>query len=139
MGFDFAIVAHDIHNPLQIRRHGVFRDITSPGFPSSCHRLLTNNSLFTNGATVVKARKFSKAVGVNGVSAGQILRRLATAEHVFTANWTIVFILVLEALVRLKDRDGNAHAALVAVAEGFDTAHTAESTLHTMKGLFGLQ
>eukprot|EP00977_Amphora_coffeiformis_P029834 scaffold42983_cov176-Amphora_coffeaeformis.AAC.5 len=78
-------------------------------------------------------------MGVNGVSTGQILRRLATTEHVFTTNGAIVLILVLETLVRLKNRDGDAHAALVAVAEGFHATYTAESTLYAMKRFFGLQ
>lgn len=137
--FRFTVIAHDIHNTLQIRWHGVFGDITCPGFPRSCHGLLAHNRLFANGATVVEACKLSKAVGMDGMSARQILGRLATAEHIFTADWAVVFILVLEALVRLEDRDGDAHAAFVTMAEGFHATYTAESALYTVKRFLGLQ
>lgn len=114
-------------------------NITSSCFPGRCHGLLTHNCLLANGATVVEACELAKAVCVNGVSTGQILRRLATAKHVFATNGTVVLVLVLEALVRLKDRDGYAHATLVAVAKSFHSTHTAETTLYTMEGFFGLE
>ena len=100
--------------------------------------MLTNDRLFANGASIVKTGQFTKAMGVNGVSARQILGRLATAKHVFAANGAVVFVLVLEALVRLKDRDGNAHAAFIAVAKGFNSTHTAKTTLYAMKRFLGL-
>ena len=68
----------------------------------------------------------------------QVLRRLTRREHVFTTDGAIVLVLVLEALVRLKDGYGNAHATLVAVTKGFDAAHAAKATLDTMKGFLGL-
>jgi len=64
---------------------------------------------------------------------------LATTKHIFATNGAVVFVLVFETLVGLKDGDRDAHAALVAVAKRFHTTHTTESTLHTMKRLFGLQ
>jgi hypothetical protein len=55
------------------------------------------------------------------------------------ADGAIVLILVLEALVVVKDCDGNAHAAFVAVAERLYTTDAAKSTLDTMKGFLGLR
>jgi hypothetical protein len=75
---------------------------------------------------------------MNGVSAGQVLRRLSRGKHIFSTNGTIVFVLVFQALMCFKDRDGNAHAALVTVTKGFHTAHAAETTLITMEGLLTL-
>jgi hypothetical protein len=137
--FGFAIVAHNIHNPLQIGGHGMFRNIPSAGFPGGRHTLLTDNCLFTDRATVVKPREFPETMGVNRVSARQVLRRLTRGEHVLTADGTVVLVLVLEALVGIKDTDRNAHATLVAVAKGFDASNAAKPTLNAMKGLFGLR
>ena len=77
-------------------------------------------------------------MGVNSVSTRQILRRLATAEHVFTANRAVVLILVLEALVRLKYRYRNTHATFVTVAKGLNSAYATKAALHAVKRLFGL-
>ena len=138
MRLGFTIVAHDIDNSLKIGWHGVFGDIPGSCLPGRCHGLLTNNRLFANGASVIEPRQLPKAMSVNGVSTRQILGRLATAEHVFTAYGAVVFILVLEALMRLKDRDRDAHAAFVAMAKRLDPSHTAKATLHAVKRLFGL-
>ena len=71
-----AIVAHDIHHPLQVRRHGLFGNVTRTGLPRCCHALLGHDSLFANGAPVVKAGELAEAVGVNGMAAWQVLRTL---------------------------------------------------------------
>jgi hypothetical protein len=105
MTFRFAIVAHDIHNTLQISRHGVLSNISGTGFPSSCHTLLTDYRLFANGASIIKASQFSKAVRMNGMATWKILWRLARREHVFPADGAIVFVLVFEALMSIKDAD----------------------------------
>jgi hypothetical protein len=137
--FGFAIIAHDIHNPLQVGGHGMLRNVPSAGFPSSRHTLLTHDSLFTDRATVVEPRKFPEAVGVNGVSARQVLWRLTRGEHVLAADGTVILVLVLEALVGIKNADRNAHATLLTVAKGFHAPNAAKSTLNTMKGLLGLR
>jgi hypothetical protein len=105
MRFSFTVVAHDIHNTLQIGWHGMFRYIPCPSLPGRCHALLTHDCLLANGATVVKAGQFAKTVGVNGVTARQILRRLTGREHVFATDGAVVLVLVLEALVSVKDTD----------------------------------
>ena len=138
MRFCLAIVAHDIDNTLQIRGHGMFRNISGTGFPRGGHTLLADHSLFANGTAVIKARKFAEAMRVDGVSAGQILWRLARTEHIFSADWAVVLVLVLEALVGIEYANRNAHAAFVAVTEGFDTTDTAKSTLITVEWLFRL-
>jgi hypothetical protein len=138
-GFRLAIVAHDIDNPLQIVGHGVFGNVSSSGFPRCGHTLLTDDSLFTNGAAVIKAGKFTKTVGVNCVPARQVLWRLARTEHVFTTDGAVVLVFVLEALVRVKHTDRDAHATFIAVAEGFHAANAAETTLFAVKGFLALQ
>jgi hypothetical protein len=137
--FGFAIIAHDIHNPLQVGGHGMFRNVPSSGFPGGCHTLLTHDCLFTDRATVVESREFPETVGVNGVSARQVLWRLTRGEHVLAADRTVVLVLVLEALVGIKDADRNAHATLLTVAKGFDAPNAAKPTLNAMKGLLGLR
>jgi hypothetical protein len=137
--FGFAIIAHDIHNPLQVGGHGMLRNVPSTGFPGRRHTLLTHDSLFTDRATVVESCEFPETVGVNGVSARQVLWRLTRGEHVLAADRTVVLVLVLEALMGVKDADRNAHATLLAVAKGFHTPNAAKSTLNTMKGLLGLR
>jgi hypothetical protein len=137
--FGFAIIAHNIHNPLQVGGHGMLRNIPSSGFPSSRHTLLTHDCLFTDRAAVVESRKLSETMSVNGVSARQVLWRLTRGEHVLAADGTIVLVLVLKALVGIKDADRNAHATLLAVAKGFHTSNAAKATLHAMKGLLGLR
>jgi hypothetical protein len=107
----FAIIAHDIDNSLQVGGHWVFRNVSRSCLPSGCHALLADHSLFANGTAIIKARKLSKAVRMNGMSARKVLRGLPAREHVFTANWTIVLVLVSKALVRVKDAHRNAHAA----------------------------
>ena len=72
-------------------------------------------------------------MGMNGMSAGQVLRRLSRGKHVFSADGAVVLVLILEALVGIKDTDGDAHATLVAMTEGFDTAHAAEPTAVAME------
>ena len=74
MRFGFTVIAHNVDNALQIGRHGVLGNIPGSGFPGRRHGLLTHHSLFANGTTVVKAGEFTKAMRVNGVSTGQILR-----------------------------------------------------------------
>jgi hypothetical protein len=136
--FGFAIIAHDIHNPLQVGGHGMLRNVPSAGLPGCRHTLLTHDSLFTDRATVVESREFPETVGVNSVSARQVLRRLTRREHVLATNGTVVLVLVLEALMGIKDADRNAHATLLAVAKGFNAPNTAKPTLNAMKGLLGL-
>jgi hypothetical protein len=65
-----TIVAHDIDNPLKIRRHWLFGNVSSTSFPSGSHALLRDYSLFANGAAIVKARKFAKAMSMNGYKGG---------------------------------------------------------------------
>jgi hypothetical protein len=137
--FGFAIIAHDIHNPLQVGGHGVLGNVSSAGFPSSRHTLLTHDCLFTDRATVIESREFPETVGVNGVSARQVLWRLPRGEHVLAADGTVVLVLVLEALMGIKDADRNAHATLLAVAKGFHAPNAAKPALNAMKGLLGLR
>lgn len=94
-----AVVAHNINHALQILRHGVLRNVPRAGFPRRRHALLAHDRFLANRAAVVESCEFSKAVRVNRVAAGQILGRLARGEHVFAADWTVVLVLVLEALV----------------------------------------
>jgi hypothetical protein len=136
--FGFTVVAHDIDNPLQVTGHGMLGNIARPGFPSRRHTLLAHNRLFTDWAAIIKACQLSKAVCMNGMSTGQILRRLSGREHVLSTNRAVVLVLVSEALMRIKDTDGDAHAALGAMTKGFYSTDTAETTLIAVKGFFGL-
>jgi hypothetical protein len=136
--FGFAIVTHDVHDALQVGRHGVFRNISGTRFPCRCHGLLRYDSLFANWAPIIKAGEFAEAVCMDGVSTREILRRLTRRKHVLTAYRAIVLVFVLEALMGSKHRGRNAHAAFTAMAERFDTAHSTKTTLLTMERLFSL-
>jgi hypothetical protein len=137
--FAFAIIAHDIDHSLQIPRHGMFGNISRPGFPRGRHALLRDDRLFANGTTIIKASEFAKTVGMNRMSTWQILWRLAGRKHVFAADGAIVLVLVLEALMRIKDTYRNAHAAFLAMPKGVDATDAAKATLRAMKGFFGLK
>ena len=63
---------------------------------------------------------------------------LSRRKHVFAADWTVVFVLVFEAIVCLKYVDANAHAALVAVPKVFHSTNATKTTLLAVKGLFAL-
>ena len=78
-------------------------------------------------------------MSVNGMSTGQILRRLSGREHIFPAHGAIVLVLILETIVGKEDIDRNAHAALLAMTEGLYTSYTAKTTLIAMKGFLGLR
>jgi hypothetical protein len=110
-------------------------NISCSGLPCSRHGLLRDYRLFANGATIVKASKFAKAMSMNRMSARQILRRLTRRKHIFSAHWAIVLVLVLETLMSVKDTDRNTHATFVAMAKGIDSSHSAKATLHAVKRL----
>jgi hypothetical protein len=131
--FGLAIIAHDIYDSLQIWRHGLFSDIARSSLPSSCHGLLRDDSLLADGATVVKASKFAEAMSVNGVAAWQVLWRLTRREHVFAAHGAIVFVLILETIVRMKDIDADTHAAFSAVSERLHATNSAETAFVAME------
>ena len=76
-------------------------------------------------------------MGVNSVSARQILWRLPRGKHILSTDGTVVFVLVLEALMRIKHTNRNAHTTLIAVTKGIPSAHTAETTLIAVEWLFG--
>ena len=138
MALRFTIIAHNVDHTLQIRRHGMFRNISRTRFPGGCHTLLRDHRLFANGTTIIKARQFSETMGMDGMATGQILGRLPRREHVFTADGTVVLVLVLEALVCIEDTDRDAHTTFIAVAEGFHSSHTTETTAVAMEGLLPL-
>jgi hypothetical protein len=61
---------------------------------------------------------------------------LARGKHVFAADGAIVFVLVLETVVCIEHADRDAHAALLAMLKGFDTADSTEAALNAMKWFF---
>ena len=134
--FRFTVITHNIDRSLQIRRHGVFGNVPRSRFPGSGHTLLADNRLFANGASIVKAGKFSEAVRVDSMAAREVLRRLSRRKHVFAADGAVVLVLVLKALVCFKDRRRYAHAALAAVTERLHPTHSTKSTLVAMKRFF---
>lgn len=134
----FAVVAHDVYYPLQVTRHRVFRDVSRASLPCGRHRLLGHDGLFTNRAAVIETGQLAKAMGVNGVATGQILGRLARREHVFSAYGTVVFVLVLETPMGVKNIYRNTHTTFRAMSKVFLTTDSAEATLVAMKRFFGL-
>jgi hypothetical protein len=112
----------------------MFGNISGSCFPGCCHALLRDHGLFTDGAPIIKSSQFTEAMGMNGMSTRQILRRLPGGEHIFAANGTIVLVLVLEALVCIEDTHRDTHAAFIAVAECFHSSHTTKSAAVAMKG-----
>jgi len=138
VAFRFAIVAHNVHYPLQVRGHRVLGNVSGAGLPRSGHRLLRDDRLFANGAAVVETGQFAKAVCVDGVAAGQVLGRLAGGKHVLSADRAVVFVLIFETPVGFENVDRNAHAAFRAVPKVLLTTHSAETTLVAMEWLFGL-
>ena len=91
-----AIVAHDVHNTGQIGGHGLHLDVPGAGGPRGRHGLLTNDGLLADGAAVVEPGQLAEAVGVDGVTTGQILGRLAGGKHVLAADGTVVPEIKLE-------------------------------------------
>jgi len=134
----FAVVAHNIDNSLQVLRHGLLGNVASASFPCCRHTLLRHDRLFANRTTVVETCKLAEAMGVNGVTAGEILRGLPGGKHIFATHGTIVLVLVLETIVREKDVYGNAHTAFVAMPKGFGAAHATKSALVAVEGFLGL-
>jgi len=57
--------------------------------------------------------------------------------HVFAADWTAVFVFVLETVMGAEERDGNAHGAFVAVAEVGFTSYATKATFVAVEGFFG--
>jgi hypothetical protein len=134
----FAVVAHDVDNALQVAGHGMFGNVPGARFPCGGHALLADDRLFANGAAIIKAGKLAKTVCVNGVSAGKILGRLSAGKHVFATHRAVVLVLVAKALMGVEDTDGDAHAALAAVAKGFDASDATKAALSAMEGLLRL-
>lgn len=77
-------------------------------------------------------------MSVNGMATGKILWTLAGGKHVFATDGAIVLVLVLEAIVRCKDCNANAHGALFAVTKILLTANATKATVFAMKGFFRL-
>ena len=74
---------------------------------------------------------------VNGVTAWQILWRLARGKHIFAADRTVVLVLVLEAVVAMEDIDADTHATFPAMSEGLYATNSAETTFIAMEGFLG--
>lgn len=68
-----AIIAQDIYVSPQLWRQGLLCNVPSACFPGCSHGLLRDNSLLTNGATVVEPSQSPEAMSMNGMSAGQVL------------------------------------------------------------------
>mmetsp|Transcript_2534 Transcript_2534/g.6848 ORF Transcript_2534/g.6848 Transcript_2534/m.6848 type:complete len:224 (+) Transcript_2534:1063-1734(+) len=134
-----TIVADDVHHPLQIGWHGMLGNVAGPCLPRGSHGLLRDDGLFADRTAVVESGKFPEAMGVDGMTAGQVLRRLARGKHVLSTDGTVVLVLVLEALVGVENADRNAHAAFVAMHEGFPSTDSAESALMTMEWFLRLR
>ena len=134
----FAVVAHNIHYPLQVTGHWMFGNISSSGLPCCRHGLLRDNGLFANGTAIIKASQLAKTVSMYSVTAGQILGRLARGKHIFSADRTIVFVFILETTMCFKHIDGNAHTTFGAMSKIFSASNSAKATLFAMEGFFGL-
>lgn len=131
-----AIIAHYVNGPLQIRRHGMFCNITSSCLPSRRHGLRRNHGFLAYRTTIVEACQLAKTMSVNCVTTGQVVRRLTRGKHIFPANRAIVFVLILEATVRIEGLRGYTHRAFTTMAEVFLSAHSTKAALIAMKGIF---
>jgi hypothetical protein len=80
-------------------------NITRSRLPCGRHARLTDYSLFANGTAVIETGQFAKTVSMNRMPTRQVLWRLATRKHVFSAHGTIVLVLILEALMLFKHAD----------------------------------
>jgi len=134
--FCLAIITHDIHHPSQILRHGLHLNIPRPGRPRRRHGRPRHHRLLTNRTPIIESRQITKAMRVNGMPTGQILRTLAGGEHVLATHRTAVLVLVRHAIVRFVDGGGDAHAAFGAVAEVVPSADAAEAALVAVEGTF---
>lgn len=137
MRLGFTIIAHNVHHSLQVWWHGLLGNIPCPRLPGGCHGLLRHDRLLANWTTIIKAGQLTEAMGMNRVATRQILRRLTRGKHVFAADWTIVLVLVLEAIVRVEDVNRNAHAALATMSERLNTADAAKATFVAVKRFLG--
>lgn len=134
----FTVITHYVHHALQVGRHGLLCNITSTSFPCCRHALLRHDSLFANGTAIIKARQLAEAVSMNGVSTRKVLRTLTRGKHILATDGTVVLVLSLEAIVRLKDMHTDTHAALAAMTEVLCATDATKATFCTMKRLFAL-
>jgi len=100
--------------------------------------LLRDDGFLANGTTVIETGKLSEAVGMDRMAAWQILWRLTRRKHVFSADGTVVFILVLEAPMGFENINRNTHTTFRAMTEVFLATDSAEAALVTMERFFGL-
>ena len=85
-----TVVALDVDDTGQIGGHGLHLNITSACSPRGRHGLLADDGLLADGTAVVETGQLAEAVGVDSMTTGQILRRLAGGEHILAADGTVV-------------------------------------------------
>jgi len=73
---------------------------------------------------------------MDSMATWQILWRLARGKHVLSAHGTVIFILIFETTMSIKNVYRNAHATLRAMSKVLLTTYAAKTTLVAMKWLF---
>ena len=135
--FVFTVIAHNVDDASKVRWHGLHFNVSCTGKPCGCHGLLTDDSLFANGTSIIKRRKFPETMGMNGMTAGQILRRLSGRKHILPTHRTIILILVFHTIMIVIHTHTYAHTAMLTMSKILPSTHSTKSTIWAMKWLFG--
>lgn len=73
---------------------------------------------------------------MNGMAAGHLVTRIPRTEQVFLTDGTVRHVFAGLAVVIFKESRIDTHAAVMTVSKVFSSAHTAETTIGTVVGLF---
>ena len=93
----FTIIASNVDNPRQVRRHGLQLNITRTCHPCLHHGSTRHYRLFAYRTSIVKGGQIAKTVWVNGMPAGQFLGWETGGEHILATYRTRIFVFVRHA------------------------------------------
>lgn len=131
----FAIVARNVHDATQFRRHGLHGNPRRHGIPGGLHAFPRLGRLFANGTTGIVGGQLPKAIPMNGVSAGHLVRGGTTAKEEFLTDGTIRLVFSSLAIVFLVQGLVDAHAAIVAMLKVLGSADATKTALRAVVGL----
>ena len=130
-----AVVADDGHGLGQVGGDGLQLDAHGHGIPRRLHPLVRFGRLLADGAAGIVGGQLAKAVPVDGVAAGHLVRGRAGAEEVLLADGAVGHVLAGLAVVIVEEEGVDAHAAIVAVLEVLPASDAAEAAVGTVVGL----
>ena len=130
----FAVVAKNVDHAGHVRRHRLQRNAQGNRGPRRRHLFGRLGRFLAHGTPRVVRREFLEAVPVDRVPARHFVRGKSAAEQVFLTDRAVAHVLARLAVVIVKQKCVNAHAAVVAVFEVFATADAAKAAVFAMVG-----